>query len=113
MVILIGSLAILLMAPPSTEGESTPVLVLMVALGSILLVSASNWLSVYLAIELPTLSLFILVAQKRGSGYSAEAGLKYFVLGALASGLFLFGCALLCGLTGGASIPCIDLVLNQ
>lgn len=113
MVILIGSLSILLMAPPSMGEESTPVLVLMVALGSILLVSASNWLSVYLAIELPTLSLFILVAQKRGSGYSAEAGLKYFVLGALASGLFLFGCALLCGLTGGTSIPCIDLVLNQ
>ena len=113
MVILVGSLSILLMTPPSTGGESTPVLVLMVALGSILLVSASNWLSVYLAIELPTLSLFILVAQKRGSGYSAEAGLKYFVLGALASGLFLFGCALLCGLTGGTSIPSIDLVLNQ
>nr|YP_654370.1 NADH dehydrogenase subunit 2 [Nematostella sp. JVK-2006]ABG02344.1 NADH dehydrogenase subunit 2 [Nematostella sp. JVK-2006] len=85
----------------------------MVALGSILLVSASNWLSVYLAIELPTLSLFILAAKKRGSGHSAESGLKYFVLGALSSGLFLFGCAILCGLTGGTSIPCIDLVLNQ
>nr|YP_009738011.1 NADH dehydrogenase subunit 2 [Epizoanthus illoricatus]QIB71087.1 NADH dehydrogenase subunit 2 [Epizoanthus illoricatus]WGU19886.1 NADH dehydrogenase subunit 2 [Epizoanthus illoricatus] len=85
----------------------------MVALGSVLLVSSSNWLSVYLAIELPTLSLFILAAQKRGSGHSAESGLKYFVLGALSSGLFLFGCALLCGLTGGTSIPCIDLVLNQ
>nr|QIN90372.1 NADH dehydrogenase subunit 2 [Relicanthus daphneae] len=85
----------------------------MVALGSILLVTSSNWLSVYLAIELPTLSLFILAAQKGGSGHSAESGLKYFVLGALSSGLFLFGCALLCGLTGGASIPCIDLVLNQ
>ena len=76
------------MAPPSTGEEATPVLVLMVAWGSILLVSASNWLSVYLAIELPTLSLLILVAQKRESGYSAEAGLKYFVLGALASGFF-------------------------
>nr|YP_009160779.1 NADH dehydrogenase subunit 2 [Myriopathes japonica]YP_009750750.1 NADH dehydrogenase subunit 2 [Tanacetipathes thamnea]YP_010697721.1 NADH dehydrogenase subunit 2 [Myriopathes ulex]AGN48528.1 NADH dehydrogenase subunit 2 [Myriopathes japonica]QIJ98189.1 NADH dehydrogenase subunit 2 [Tanacetipathes thamnea]WCF76519.1 NADH dehydrogenase subunit 2 [Myriopathes ulex] len=85
----------------------------MVTLGGVLLVLASNWLSVYLAIELPTLSLFILAAQKRGSGHSAESGLKYFVLGALSSGLFLFGCALLCGLTGGASLPCIDLVLNQ
>nr|ACX48927.1 NADH dehydrogenase subunit 2 [Leiopathes glaberrima] len=85
----------------------------MVTLGGVLLVLSSNWLSVYLAIELPTLSLFILAAQKRGSGHSAESGLKYFVLGALSSGLFLFGCALLCGLTGGASIPCIDLVLNQ
>nr|YP_009468828.1 NADH dehydrogenase subunit 2 [Anemonia manjano]AVA29789.1 NADH dehydrogenase subunit 2 [Anemonia manjano] len=113
MVILVGSLSILLMAPPTMREGAIPVLILMVALGSILLVSASNWLSVYLAIELPTLSLFILVAQKRGSGYSVEAGLKYFVLGALSSGLFLFGCAFLCGLTGGTSIPCIDLVLNQ
>nr|QPT85923.1 NADH dehydrogenase subunit 2 [Letepsammia franki]QQK55182.1 NADH dehydrogenase subunit 2 [Letepsammia formosissima]QQK55195.1 NADH dehydrogenase subunit 2 [Rhombopsammia niphada]QQK55208.1 NADH dehydrogenase subunit 2 [Letepsammia superstes] len=84
----------------------------MVALGSLCLISSSNWLSVYLAIELPTLSLFILAAQKGGSGHSAEAGLKYFVLGALSSGLFLFGCALLCGLTGGTHIPYIDLVLN-
>nr|WQH63101.1 NADH dehydrogenase subunit 2 [Taxipathes sp.] len=97
---------------PQTEAH-TPVLIMMVTLGGVLLVLSSNWLSVYLAIELPTLSLFILAAQKRGSGHSAESGLKYFVLGALSSGLFLFGCALLCGLTGGASIPCIDLVLNQ
>ena len=97
---------------PQTEAH-TPVLILMVTLGGALLVLSSNWLSVYLAIELPTLSLFILAAQKRGSGHSAESGLKYFVLGALSSGLFLFGCALLCGFTGGASIPCIDLVLNQ
>ncbi|YP_008815390.1 NADH dehydrogenase subunit 2 (mitochondrion) [Acropora digitifera] len=84
----------------------------MVALGGLCLVSSSNWLSVYLAIELSTLSLFILVAQKGGSGQSAEAGLKYFVLGALSSGLFLFGCALLCGFTGGTHISYINLVLN-
>nr|YP_654409.1 NADH dehydrogenase subunit 2 [Siderastrea radians]ABG02383.1 NADH dehydrogenase subunit 2 [Siderastrea radians] len=84
----------------------------MVALGSLCLVSSSNWLSVYLAIELSTLSLFILAAQKGGSGQSAKAGLKYFVLGALSSGLFLFGCALLCGFTGGTHIPYINLALN-
>nr|YP_654318.1 NADH dehydrogenase subunit 2 [Agaricia humilis]ABG02292.1 NADH dehydrogenase subunit 2 [Agaricia humilis] len=84
----------------------------MVALGSLCLVSSSNWLSVYLAIELSALSLFILVAQKGGSGQSAEAGLKYFVLGALSSGLFLFGCALLCGSTGGTHISYISLALN-
>nr|YP_009545479.1 NADH dehydrogenase subunit 2 [Alveopora japonica]AHY04487.1 NADH dehydrogenase subunit 2 [Alveopora sp. MFL-2014]AYO28835.1 NADH dehydrogenase subunit 2 [Alveopora japonica] len=84
----------------------------MVALGGLCLVSSSNWLSVYLAIELSTLSLFILVAQKGGSGQSAEAGLKYFVLGALSSGLFLFGCALLCGFAGGTHISYINLALN-
>nr|YP_009139538.1 NADH dehydrogenase subunit 2 [Discosoma nummiforme]AKF78546.1 NADH dehydrogenase subunit 2 [Discosoma nummiforme] len=85
----------------------------MVAFGSLCLISSSNWLSVFLAIELSTLSLFILAAQGGGSGHSAEAGLKYFVLGALSSGLFLFGCALLCGLTGGVHISYINLVLNS
>lgn len=97
--------------PPAEANP--PILILMVALGGVLLVSSSNWLSVYLAIELPTLSIFILAAQKRGSGHSAESGLKYFVLGALSSGLFLFGCAMMCGLTGGTSVPCTDLVLGQ
>lgn len=61
-------------------------------------------MSLYLALELQTLSLFILVALKRDSAYSTEAGLKYFVLGALSSGLFLFGCVLLYGLTGEVSV---------
>ena len=54
-------------------------------------------------IELQTLTLFILVALKRDSAYSTEASLKYFVLGAVSSGLFLFGCVLLYGLTGTTS----------
>ena len=58
----------------------------------------------YLTLELQTLSLFILVALKRDSAYSTEAGLKFFVLGALSSGLFLLGCVLLYGLTGEVSI---------
>lgn len=104
MVILVGSLSLFILISPSRGGAS-PVLVLLVALGSTLLVSASNLISLYLAIELPTLSLFILVSQRGGSGLSAEAGLKYFVLGALASGLFLFGCGLLCGFSGGPGFP--------
>lgn len=69
-------------------------------------------MSLYLALELQTLSLFILVALKRDSAYSTEAGLKYFVLGALSSGLFLFGCVLLYGLTGEASVQGINLLLG-
>ena len=64
---------------------------LIVVLSSLLLVSSVNWLSIYLAIELQTLTLFILVAIKRESAYSTEGGLKYFVLGAVSSGLLLFG----------------------
>nr|YP_654331.1 NADH dehydrogenase subunit 2 [Astrangia sp. JVK-2006]ABG02305.1 NADH dehydrogenase subunit 2 [Astrangia sp. JVK-2006] len=83
----------------------------MVVLGIFCLISSKNWLSVYLAIELSTLCFFVLIA--RGSGYSAEAGLKYFVLGALSSGLFLFGCALLCGTGGSVYFSYIELLFNS
>ena len=86
-------------------------LVLIVLLGSLLLVSSVNWLSIYLALELQTLTLFILVAKKKNSAYSTEAGLKYFVLGAISSGLFLFGCTLLYGVSGETSIQGINSVL--
>lgn len=102
LIIIIGSISILLMS--SLEDKTSPVLILIVALSSLLLVSSINWLSLYLTLELQTLSLFILVALKRDSAYSTEAGLKFFVLGALSSGLFLFGSALLYGLTGETSI---------
>ena len=85
-------------------------LALIVLLGALLLVSSVNWLSIYLALELQTLTLFILVA-KKNSVYSIEAGLKYFVLGAVSSGLFLFGCALLYGVSGEMSIQGINLLL--
>ena len=90
----------------------SPVLILIVAFSSLLLVSSINWLSIYLAIELQTLTLFILAALKRDSSYSTEAGLKYFVLGAVSSGIFLFGCALLYGLTGETSIQGINSILT-
>lgn len=110
-IIVIGSFSIILMGQ-SSGLSSSPVLILIVTLSSLLLISAINWLSFYLALELQTLSLFILVALKRDSAYSTEAGLKYFVLGALSSGLFLFGCVLLYGLTGEVSIQGINLLLG-
>ncbi len=65
-----------------------------------------------MAIELQSLTLFVLAALKRDSAYSTEAGLKYFVLGAVSSGLFLFGCALLYGFTGETSIQGINSVMS-
>ena len=106
-IIIIGSISILLMSGGVASG-----LILMVALSSLLLVSSVNWLSVYLAIELQSLTLFVLAALKRDSAYSTEAGLKYFVLGAVSSGLFLFGCALLYGFTGETSIQGINSVMS-
>lgn len=106
--------------PPAAWGRGefsegyigSPILILIVAFSSLLLVSSINWLSIYLAIELQTLTLFILAALKRDSSYSTEAGLKYFVLGAVSSGIFLFGCALLYGLTGETSIQGINSILT-
>lgn len=120
MIIVVGSVSLLLMYRPmyqrgkqygGNEG-SWAILVLIVALSSLLLVSSVNWLSIYLAMELQTLTLFILAAIKRDSAYSTEAGLKYFVLGAVSSGLFLFGCALLYGVTGEISVQGINSVLT-
>lgn len=115
-IIIVGSISILLMSGKMELGlikinAEVSWCMLMVGLSSLLLVSSINWLSVYLAIELQTLSLFILVALKRDSTYSTEAGLKYFVLGAVSSGLFLFGCALLYVLVGETSIQGINSVL--
>ena len=76
-----------------TQSEIS-VLILFVLLGSIALVSANDLLSIYVCLELQTLTTFILVAKRRGSIISTEGGLKYFVLGALSSGLYLFGAGL-------------------
>ena len=120
MIIVVGSVSLLLMYRPMHQGGrpngvnegSWGILILIVALSSLLLVSSVNWLSIYLAMELQTLTLFILAAIKRDSAYSTEAGLKYFVLGAVSSGLFLFGCALLYGVTGEISVQGINSVLT-
>ena len=69
-------------------------LLVLALLGSFLLVGAKNLLSVYLAIELISLSFYVLAASKSNCQLSVEAGLKYFLLGALGSGLLLFGCVL-------------------
>ncbi len=77
-----------------------PILILLAGLGMFLMVSAHHLLSFYMALELQSLSLYILAAFHRNSAKSAEAGIKYFILGALSSGLILFGISLLYGFTG-------------
>jgi NADH-quinone oxidoreductase subunit N len=77
-----------------------PVLVLFAALGMGMMVSANSFLALYMALELQSLSLYVLAAFHRDTLRSSEAGLKYFVLGALASGMLLYGCSLIYGFTG-------------
>jgi proton-translocating NADH-quinone oxidoreductase chain N len=76
------------------------VLILLSTLSMCLLVSSYDLISMYLAIEMQSLCLYVLAASKRNSEFSTEAGLKYFLLGAFSSGILLFGCSVLYGLTG-------------
>ena len=95
----------------AAESKAVPsVLLMIVLLGSLLLVSAINWVSVYLAMELQTLALFVLVALSTDNAYGVEGGLKYYVLGAVSTGLFLFGCALLYGTTGETGVQAARLL---
>jgi NADH-quinone oxidoreductase subunit N len=77
-----------------------PILVLLATAGMGVLVSAGDLIALYLGLELMSLSLYVIAAFNRDSARSTEAGLKYFVLGALSSGMLLYGCSLIYGYTG-------------
>ena len=79
-------------------------LLLFALLGMMVMMSADSFLSVYLGLELLSLCLYALVALNRDSGPSVEAAMKYFVLGALASGLLLYGMSMIYGATGSLTI---------
>jgi NADH-quinone oxidoreductase subunit N len=80
-----------------------PLLVLFAVLGMGMMVSATNLITLYIGLELNSLAAYVLAAMLKGDDRSAEAGLKYFVLGALASGILLFGMSLVYGFTGSLS----------
>ena len=86
-----------------------PVLVLLATTGMMLMLSANDLISLYLALELQSLALYVIAAIRRDSLRSSEAGLKYFVLGALASGFLLYGSSLIYGFTGSTSFDAIAL----
>jgi NADH-quinone oxidoreductase subunit N len=77
-----------------------PVLVLLASTGMMLMVSANDLIALYLGLELQSLSLYVVASFNRDSVRSTEAGLKYFVLGALASGMLLYGASLIYGFAG-------------
>jgi NADH-quinone oxidoreductase subunit N len=89
------------------------VLVLLAGIGMMLMVSANNLLSLYVALELQSLSLYVLAAIKRDNMPSAESGIKYFILGALSSGLLLFGISLVYGTMGTLDLDLIASTLMQ
>ena len=90
-----------------------PIIVLASTLGMLLMISSYDLIIFYLGLELQSLCLYILAAFKREEPKSTEAGLKYFVLSALASGLLLYGCSLIYGFTGSTNFENISNSLDK
>ncbi|HJW23276.1 MAG TPA: NADH-quinone oxidoreductase subunit NuoN [Rhodocyclaceae bacterium] len=102
-VVLFYSRGYILDREPMAKGEFY-VLALFATLGMMVMISANHFLTVYLGLELLSLSLYAMVAMNRDSVVSTEAAMKYFVLGALASGLLLYGMSMIYGATGTLEI---------
>ena len=90
-----------------------PIIILASTLGMMLMISSYDLIIFYLGLELQSLCLYILASFKRDDEKSTEAGLKYFVLSALASGLLLYGCSLIYGFTGSTNFEVISENLNE
>jgi len=90
-----------------------PVLIVIATLGMMMMISANDLIALYLGLELQSLALYVVAAINRDSVRSTEAGLKYFVLGALSSGMLLYGASLVYGFTGQTSFAGIAAVLAE
>src|SRR6476619_747762 len=102
---IIGSTATLILSAeflsdPSRRIFEYAILVLLSTLGMMVLISAGDLIMLYLGLELMSLALYVVAASNRDNAKSTEAGLKYFVLGALSSGMLLYGASLIYGFTG-------------
>ena len=107
-VTLIGSVTTLVLSrefvsDPSRRIFEYSILVLLSTLGMMVLISAGDLILLYLGLELMSLALYVVAASNRDDAKSTEAGLKYFVLGALSSGMLLYGASLIYGFTGTIS----------
>lgn len=105
MLALIGSGVAIAMSVNIVKAEKLakfeyPVLILLATAGMMIMISANTLITLYLGIEMQSLSLYVLAAFNRDSSRATEAGLKYFVLGALSSGMLLYGMSLVYGFTG-------------
>jgi NADH-quinone oxidoreductase subunit N len=88
------------------------VLVLLATTGMLMMISANDFIALYLGLEMQSLALYVIASFHRDDVRSVEAGLKYFVLGALASGMLLYGVSLVYGYSGTTSFPQIESILN-
>jgi NADH-quinone oxidoreductase subunit N len=114
---LAGSLVTLVMSRDFLAAEKIdkfefPILILLSTLGMLVLISAAGLIALYLGLELMSLALYVLAAFHRDNIRASEAGLKYFVLGALSSGMLLYGASLLYGFAGTVSFAGIAETIN-
>ena len=103
--VLVGSAIAILMAVNFCKREGMhrfeyPLLMAFAVLGMMMMISANDFIALYIGLELQSLSLYVLAAFRRDALRSTEAGLKYFALGALSSGILLYGCSLIYGFSG-------------
>jgi NADH-quinone oxidoreductase subunit N len=107
LVLLASSLAIIMslgyIRHEGMEKFEYPILIVLGTLGMLVMISANDLMSLYLGIELQSLSLYIVASFKRDSEKTTEAGLKYFVLGALSSGMLLYGASMIYGYAGSTN----------
>jgi NADH-quinone oxidoreductase subunit N len=112
LLILLGATAAVIMSLTFIRREGMdrfefPVLIALAALGMMMMVSAASFLALYMGLELQSLAIYVIAAFQRDNAKSSEAGLKYFVLGALSSGLLLYGCSLVYGFTGSVEFATV------
>src|SRR5262249_3326285 len=108
LLVLIGSAVTIIMSFDYVVRENMqrfefPVLLVFATLGMMMMLSANDLIALYVGLELQSLSLYVVAAFQRDSERSTEAGLKYFVLGALSSGMLLYGASMVYGFAGTTS----------
>ncbi|PTV97596.1 NADH dehydrogenase subunit N [Rhodobacter aestuarii] len=117
-IILVSAAAVLAMSADYLDRRGLlrfefPVLIVLAVTGMMMMVSANDLMSLYIGLELQSLALYVVAALRRDSARSSEAGLKYFVLGSLSSGLLLYGASLVYGFAGTTSFAGIITVVEQ
>jgi NADH-quinone oxidoreductase subunit N len=115
--VLIGVAVCLVMTPSFFQKEGVnrfeyTVLALFATVGMLMMISSNSLISLYVALELQSLPLYVMTAFHRDQLRASEAGLKYFVLGALASGILLYGCSMVYGFTGTLSFDGLAVALS-
>ena len=115
--VLLGAIVTLVMGHDFMAREKIdkfeyPILVILSSLGALILISASGLITLYLGLELMSLALYVMAAFHRDNLRASEAGLKYFVLGALSSGMLLYGASLLYGFAGTVDFAGIAATIN-